>query len=87
MCQQRLDAQPDDVAARFLLGMVHDAAGRLDEARRCYETTVYLAPDHAEALLCLALLADRTGDAEASARYRRRLDRVRQRKDSADATA
>ena len=54
------------------MGMICQAAGDRRRAEDCLHKTVYLDPNHAEALLALALLAERRGDRDAAARFRRR---------------
>jgi len=46
----------------YLIGLLRDAAGRLDEAAQYYRKTLYLDRDHREALSHLALLLRRQGD-------------------------
>ena len=47
-----------------LLGVVHDATGRFDDAEACYRKALYLEPRHEEAVTHLALLVDRRGAAD-----------------------
>jgi chemotaxis protein methyltransferase WspC len=76
-CREQLAQAPTDAAAWFILGMVAhsegDTAGAESHWRRC----VYLDPDHYEALCALALLAQRAGDTQRAALYRRRATRAR----------
>jgi len=46
----------------YLLGLLSDASGDPEEARRCYRKTLYLDPAHSEALAHLALLHEKQGD-------------------------
>jgi chemotaxis protein methyltransferase WspC len=69
-------------AAYFLLGMIRQAAGDRDRAESHFQRAVYLDAQHDEALLALALLARRRGDAAAEAGYRRRAERARSRKEA-----
>lgn len=66
----------------FLLGMIRQAAGDRDRAEAHFQRAVYLDAQHDEALLALALLARRRGDAAAEAGYRRRAERARSRKEA-----
>ena len=68
-----------DARSHFLLGMIHQAAGKRAEAEAELLKAVYLDPEHDEALLDLALLARRRGDMAAEALFRRRAERVRAR--------
>ncbi|WP_435011826.1 CheR family methyltransferase (plasmid) [Tundrisphaera lichenicola] len=64
-----------------LLGMIRQAAGDRDRAEESFLKAVYLDGQDDESLLALALLARRRGDVAAEAVYRRRLERVRSRKE------
>jgi Tfp pilus assembly protein PilF len=57
--------------------MIFQSTGAYDQAEAALSKAVYLDPLHSEALLSLALLSDRRGDARAAASYRRRVDRAR----------
>ena len=57
------------------MGMICQAAGDRRRAEDCFHKTVYLDPTHDEALLALALLAERRGDHDAAAGFRRRAER------------
>jgi chemotaxis protein methyltransferase WspC len=50
-----------------LLGILRDAQGRADDARRQYSKALYLDPNHQESLVHLALLKERAGDAKGAA--------------------
>jgi chemotaxis protein methyltransferase WspC len=76
-CEAALARFGPSAPAYFLLGLVQQSTGRLAEAETCFRKTIYLEPGHDEALLALALIAERRGDADTSARYRRRADRAR----------
>ncbi len=69
-----------DASAHFLLGIIHQAAGDSGAAEAELTKSIYLNPQHDEALLALALLARRKGDVAAEALYRRRAERVLARK-------
>jgi chemotaxis protein methyltransferase WspC len=58
------------------MGMICQAAGDRRRAEDCFLKTVYLDPKHDEALLALALLAERRGDRDAAAGFRRRARRT-----------
>ena len=64
VCDAHLDAHGPSAAAFCLLGLVHDAAGRADEAEACYRKALYLEPRHEEAITHLALLVERRGAAD-----------------------
>lgn len=67
--EERVRAQPDDVAARLDLGRRYLDAGRYDEALEQYRAVLELDPDDAEAhaqIGLLLLFADRPADALAA---------------------
>ena len=59
-----------------LMGMICQAAGDRGRAEDCFRKAVYLDPNHDEALLALALLAEHRGDQKAAAGFRRRAERT-----------
>ncbi|MFM1935592.1 MAG: hypothetical protein RI990_551, partial [Planctomycetota bacterium] len=59
-----------DAGLLELLGTVHGALGNRDAAERWLRQAVYVNPDHAEALMQLALLAEQRGDRDLAHRYR-----------------
>jgi chemotaxis protein methyltransferase WspC len=79
-CEASLGRFGPSARAFFLLGLIRQAGGRQAEAEDCFRKTIYLEPGHDEALLALSLCAERRGDSEAAAAYRRRADRARGRK-------
>ncbi len=60
------------LALMELLGAVHLGLGDVIRAESAWRQVVYLAPQNVEALLHLAILADRRGDAALAQRYRAR---------------
>ena len=56
--------------------MIRQAAGQGEQAAGYFEKTVYLDPRHDDALLNLALLAQRRGDLAAADNFRRRAERA-----------
>jgi chemotaxis protein methyltransferase WspC len=74
LCKRHVREHKPTAAAFYLLGLVSDAAGRHPEARDYYRKTLYLDPDHREALVHLAALLDMHGD---TAGARRMNDRAR----------
>lgn len=79
LCELHLRQQGASAAAWYLLGTVRDSAGDRQRAAECYAKTLYLEPDHQEALLHRALLAEASGDAATAAQMRRRLARTQGR--------
>jgi chemotaxis protein methyltransferase WspC len=82
-CESYLRHQGPSVEAHYLLGLIQDALGAKQKAIENYRKTVYLAPDHTEALIHLALLIEGQGDVAGAGRLRERSRRAeRNRKDS-----
>jgi chemotaxis protein methyltransferase WspC len=75
-CERYLQQKSPSASAYYLLGMICQAAGDRSRAEDCFKKAVYLDPRHDEALLALALLAERRGDHEAAAGFRRRAERI-----------
>jgi chemotaxis protein methyltransferase WspC len=75
-CEQLLRARPTDADALALLGVVHLAGGRADDAFEAFRKALYLVPDHAEAMAHMAGLCERRGDTGRAAALRRRLARL-----------
>ena len=65
LCEHYLRLQGPSAAAYYLMGVIHQAAGDRRRAEECFHKAVYLEPGHDEALLALALCAERRGDASA----------------------
>jgi chemotaxis protein methyltransferase WspC len=78
-CQRHLQLKGPGAPAYFLMGMIAQATGDVQRAEDCFHKTVYLDPKHDEALLALALLAQRRGDHNAAAGFHRRAERTRAR--------
>ena len=74
-CERHLRLKGFSPAAYYLMGMISQAAGNRARAEECFHKTVYLDPQHDEALLALALLAERRGDHHAAGNFRRRAER------------
>jgi chemotaxis protein methyltransferase WspC len=71
LCEAQLGRAPSPPAFR-LLGVIRLAQRRDADAEHCFQRVLYLDPTHRDALLHLALLADKRADARAAANYRRR---------------
>jgi chemotaxis protein methyltransferase WspC len=75
-CERYLRESSLDAPAYYLMGMICQAAGDRRRAEECFHKVVYLDPHHDEALLSLALLAERRGDLAAATGFRRRAERT-----------
>ncbi|WP_406699525.1 CheR family methyltransferase [Singulisphaera sp. Ch08] len=80
LCEQAMRESGPTARAYFLLGMVRQAAGDRSAAESSFQKAVYLDAQHDEALLALALLAQRRGDETSAIGYRRRAERALARK-------
>jgi chemotaxis protein methyltransferase WspC len=77
VCERHLQRSPPTARAYYLLGLVRDAAGQSELATELYRKALYLDPHHEEALVHLALLLERAGDAEGGRVLRERARRAR----------
>jgi chemotaxis protein methyltransferase WspC len=75
-CESHLRQNGPSAEAYYLLGLVRDAIGDRQDAAESYRKTLYLEPDHVEALIHLALLTEREGDSAVATRLRDRARRV-----------
>jgi chemotaxis protein methyltransferase WspC len=66
----------------YLLGLVQDADGAAPQAAQSYRKALYLAPNHREALVHLALLLRKQGDHNGAEALAGRLGRVQKRSGS-----
>jgi len=73
VCEELLQARPTDADVLALLGVIHLAAGRADEAFDTLRKALYLEPDHIEAMSHMVGLCERRGDKDRAAALRRRL--------------
>lgn len=78
-CHHQLAVQGPSDQLFYLLGLISDAAGRSAEAAGFYRKTLYLTPEHPEALQQLALLQERLGEMASARQLRERARRVRER--------
>jgi len=76
LCQAQLREQGPSAQTYYLLGLVRDAGGETSQAVTCYRKALYLEPNHQEALLQLALLAEKDGDPDKAHLLRQRARRA-----------
>jgi chemotaxis protein methyltransferase WspC len=79
LCLLFLKQNPESAQAYYLLGLVKDLNGDSQEADNCLRKAIYLNPNHEQALVLAALLAEKRGDLEAAMSYKRRARRVADR--------
>ena len=76
LCRKALLESGASARAYILLGLIREGTGDARSAEECFNKAVYLAPDHYEALIHLALLAEHRGDVSAASLYRKRAERA-----------
>ena len=76
LCERSLREQGASAHAYYLLGLVHDAGSESENAKECFNKAVYLEPNHYEALVQLALLAERQGETHNATMLRQRAQRA-----------
>jgi chemotaxis protein methyltransferase WspC len=69
-CVDYLRRAPDSADGHFLLGVLHGAVGHRRASEAALRRAVYLDPQHAEALVHLALAHEAKGEAAVAARLR-----------------
>ena len=80
LCEQFVRQQGPSAPAYYLMGVIHQSVGNRTKGEVCFHKALYLDPGHDEALLALALSAERRGDAAAATGFRRRAARAILRK-------
>ena len=68
VCERNFHADTSSAGAFYLMGLLHDAAGRLGQASEHYRKALYLNPLHQEALVHLGAALMRDGDTEGAQR-------------------
>ncbi|MFH7320475.1 CheR family methyltransferase, partial [Desulfurivibrio sp. D14AmB] len=76
LCEEHLEQHGPSAPACLLLGLIADIRGHQHEAVKLLRQAVYLDPDLQEALILLALIAERQGDKVGADRYRKRAQRL-----------
>ena len=82
LCERELARSGPSAQVYFLMGVLHQARGEYLPAETFLGRTVYLDPDHEEALLALAGLARSRGDSAGSLAYARRANRAADRRNA-----
>ena len=75
-CEEFLGACGPSARAYHLMGLAHDATGRQQEAEQYFRKAIYLDPQHHEALVHLAFLLEKQGDAAGARRLHQRAKRL-----------
>jgi chemotaxis protein methyltransferase WspC len=76
LCERCLREKGLSASTYCLMGMICQGADDHGRAEDCFRKAVYLDPNHEEALLALALLAEHRGDRNAAIGFRRRAERT-----------
>jgi len=78
-CENLLQRHSHQADAHYLLGLVREAAGNVQEAETMLRKAIYLDPSHYEALTHLGVLCRQKGDAAGARRFQERAARAAQR--------
>ena len=76
-CSRAIGEAPPSASLYSLVGVIHLASGRSDEASEAFRKALYLDPDCSEALTHMMVLCEQRGDPGQAEGLRRRLGRVR----------
>ncbi|MHB8473186.1 MAG: CheR family methyltransferase [Gammaproteobacteria bacterium] len=79
LCESYIQDAGPNAQAYYLLGLVRDAAGNKIQADEYLRKALYLDPNHYEALVQLAVLAEQQSDLHGAQQLRQRAQRVRER--------
>lgn len=77
LCERVIAQSGASPEAYCLLGIIGNAAGQRDDAIASFNKSLYLDPNHYEALVHLALLHEQRGEQPVAANFRRRAERAR----------
>ena len=77
LCERVIADSGASPEAYCLLGIIGNAAGQREEAIASFNKSLYLDPNHYEALVHLALLYEQRGEQPVAANFRRRAERAR----------
>ena len=75
-CENLLAKKAYQADAYFLLGLIRESAGNLNEAEQLLRKSVYLDPSHHEALVHLGIVCEQLGDSTSASRFRERAERT-----------
>ena len=76
LCEKYLTEDPFHVQAHFLTGLLYNAGNDDKRAEEYFNRTVYLDPNHHEALSHLALIMERRGERERAQHFHYRAQRI-----------
>lgn len=75
-CETLLRKKSPPAGAHYLLGIIREAAGNTQDAEQLFRKTIYLEPNHYEALTHLSVIYDKKGDTQNARRFRERAARA-----------
>jgi chemotaxis protein methyltransferase WspC len=75
-CEEAIRTQTELPEAYSLLGVIHQAEGRVPEAAEAFRKTLYLAPNHVETLTHLIVLCNARGDTTQATVLQKRLKKL-----------
>ncbi|MFA6915297.1 MAG: CheR family methyltransferase [Parachlamydiales bacterium] len=75
LCQEHLKENKDDPEAFYLLGLICQACSDFPKAEEYFTKTLYLAPEHYEALIHMSLIMERHGDHDRASVFKKRAQR------------
>ncbi len=84
LCEDCLRNYSCSAPAYYLLGVIREAEGNSILANELFHKAVYLDPKHYQALIHLAMYAEKQGDMKSGASYRSRAQRIMMVNDEAD---
>ena len=79
-CGAFLEIHPDSAHAHYLLGLIKNSQGQQKVAESLLKKAIYLDPNHEPALVLSCLIAEQKGDVESVRSFKRRIQRVQNRK-------
>lgn len=79
LCQQNIRQVNPSAKWYYLLGVICDSQGKTEEAKKHLRKAVYLDPGNVDSLIQLALLAERSGDTQTAANYKRRVQKIQEK--------
>lgn len=79
LCKECLNENSLMIPANFLMGLICQAMNEEDKAEKYFNKTVYLDPNHYEALGHLAFIMERRGETGRAVQLRLRADRILKR--------
>ena len=79
LCSTYLEHNEKDADANYLMAVLHDADSNILKAEEYLRKAIYLDPEHVNAIIHMAVIAERNGDTKTAERMRLRARRVEER--------